>query len=62
MALSNQSNPRKLQSLNTLRTTVKKKPANRKKGTLQIKQKVWHVWTQSIQIKLATRNEECFID
>ena len=58
MALSNQSNPRKLQSLNTLRTTVKKKPVNRKKGTLKIKQKVWHVWTQSIQIKLATSNED----
>ena len=66
MAVSNQSNPRKLQSLNTLRTIVKKKkPANRKKGTLKIKQKVWHVWTQSIQIELATRNEdkeEYFID
>jgi len=44
---------------------VKKKPANRNKGTLKIKQKVWHVWTQSIQIELATRNEdkeEYFID
>jgi len=65
MAVSNQSNPRKLQSLNTLQTIVKKKPANRNKGTLKIKQKVWHVWTQSIQIELATRNEdkeEYFID
>ena len=58
MAVSNQRNPRKLHSINTLRTIVKKKPANRKKGTLKIKQKVWHVWTQSIQIKLATHNEE----
>ena len=65
MAVSNESYPRKLQSLNTLRTIVKKKLANRKKGTLKIKHKVWHVWTQSIQIKLATRNEgkeEYFID
>ena len=47
-----------VKSLNTLRTIVKKKPANKKKGTLKIKQKVWHVWTQSIQIKPPTRNED----
>ena len=37
MAVSNQSNPRKSHSLNTSQTIVKKKPANRKKGTLKIK-------------------------
>ena len=58
MAVSNQSNPRKLHSLNTLQTIVKKKPAKRKNGTLKIKEKVWHVWTQSIQIKIPTRNED----
>ena len=58
MAVSNQSNPRKSHSLNTSQTIVKKKPANRKKGTLKIKQKVWHVWPQSIQIKVPTRNED----
>ena len=58
MAVSNQSNPRKLHSLNTSWTTVKKKLANRKKGTLKIKQKVSHIWTQSIQIKLATGTED----
>ena len=35
-----------------------KKLANRKKGTLKIKRKVWHVLTQSIRIELATRNED----
>ena len=58
MAVSNQSNPRKLHSLNTLQTIVKEKPAKRKNGTLKIKEKVWHVWTQSIQIKIPTRNED----
>ena len=58
MAVSNQSNPRKLHSLSTSQTIVKKKPANRKKGTLKIKQKVWHVWPQSIQIKVDSRNED----
>ena len=56
--MSNQSNPRKSHSLNTLQTIVKKKPAKRKKGTLKIEEKVWHVWTQSIQIKIPTRNED----
>ena len=58
MAVSNQSNPRKWHSLNTSPTIVKKMLANRKKGRLKIKQKDWHVWPQSIQIKVATRNED----
>ena len=47
MPLSSQSNPRKLRYINTLRKIVDKKPVNRKKGTMKIKQKVWHVWSQS---------------
>ena len=43
MPLSSQSDPRKLQSINTLRKTVDNKPVNRKKGTMKINHKVWHV-------------------
>ena len=47
MPLSSQSNPRKLQSMNTIRTIVEKKRVNRKKGTMKIKQFVIYHWSQS---------------
>ena len=47
MPLSSQNNSRKLKSIKTLRTMVDKKPVNREKGTMKVKQKVLHVWSQS---------------
>ena len=52
MPLSSQSNPRKLQSINTIRTIVEKKRVNRNKGTMKIKQKVWHISLESVNTRV----------
>ena len=63
MPLSSQSNPRKLQSINTLRKTVDIKAVNRKKGTMKINHKFgMYEVSLDIQIILETYNEEHFID